>query len=139
MEKEKDKQKEKIEFLLRKDGVIEFKAIGKLDEQFIKKMEAKIAEEIEVAKKLPGKVKFFVNVEELDIDPKTGWRSTVGIRKLAVKFLKWEKFGKAAVLTNQKSAMLRVAALFIFRLVGAERAKLFFNKEEAEKWLKEYK
>ncbi len=135
--KNKENKEEKIEILVKEGGVIEFKVRGNLNEQFIKKMEDRVVEEFEIAKKLPGKVKILANMEELDIDPRTGWRSTVGIRKLAVKFLTWEKLEKAAVLINSKNAFLKVAALFVFRLTGAEKAKLFFNKEEAEKWLKQ--
>lgn len=133
---QKEGTKENIEILLRKDGIIEFRAVGNLNERFIKEMEKRVVEELEIVKKLPGNVKILADMEGLDIDPRTGWRSTVGLRKLAVEFLTWEKLEKAAILTNKKSALLRVAVLFIFKLVGSKKAKYFFDKEEAEKWLK---
>ncbi len=134
---DKRNKEEKIEFFVRKDGVIEFKTIGNLDEQFLKKIEEKIVEEIEVIKRLPGKIKILADMETITISPKTGWNSSLRVRKLAIKLLKWEKLEKVAIVGNPQNSFLRIAVLFIFKLIGLEKAKYFIAKEEAEKWLKQ--
>jgi hypothetical protein len=136
-EKNKENQKEKIEIIVREDGVLEFKVTGILNEQLTKKMEEKVLEEFEIAKKLPGKVKVLADMKDLSVDKKTGWMSTLDLRKLGVRFLKWDKLEKIAILGNPKDSFLKVAISFVLKLVDIKKIKHFIKKEEAEKWLKQ--
>jgi hypothetical protein len=133
----KENQEGKVEAWLRDDGIVEFKAVGTLNEQLIEEIKKKINEEIEMIKKLPRKVNNLADLSQLIADPKTGWKSSLKVRKLGVRFLRWNKIRKAAILGNPSSSLIRVAISFVIRMGSLKKAKYFIKKEEAIKWLKQ--
>jgi hypothetical protein len=131
-----ENQKRNVEVRLRDDGILEFKAIGLFDEKMAQEIMKKINEEREIIEKLPGKAKNLADMTQLILSPKTGWSSSLELRKIGADLIKWDKIEKVAILGDPNSSLLKVAASFMLRMAGIEKAKYFINREEAIKWLK---
>jgi hypothetical protein len=132
----KKELKERVEIKLRDDGIVEFKIVGTFNAKLAEEIAKKVDEEFEIMEKLPGKIKNLADMSELYVDPKVGWSSSIKLRKIAIRFIKWDKMEKLAILGNPTSAFIKIAISFLFKIAGSKKARYFDNYEEAVNWLK---
>ena len=118
--------------VLEKDGIIYLTMTDESSEEAIEKVIAKTKEEL---KRLKGKGKIFVHINPVLGLPLRQYAFRNKLVESAKEIIRDIGFSKAAVFGQR--TVTRTVAFFIIKAVGIKNIKIFSNKEEALKWLKE--